>query len=207
MLHKIIVHSYYEMNSYIIHDDKECFIIDPGFKSIETEEYIKDNNLTLKGIILTHGHLDHIGGVHNYNTLVYLHEEEISLFLDDRLNGFGNHNIKPSFDKNKIKLIGVNNQSKLLLGKDEITFIHTPGHTKGSMCIKYKNKVVTGDTLFKDTIGITNYPTGDIMKMRKSIVNLIEQLPDNTNVYPGHGPKTTIKYERKNNRWYLKWKK
>jgi hydroxyacylglutathione hydrolase len=196
--------SYYPMNAYIIREKEDVFIIDLGTYSDEIDTYIKSNNYKLKGIILTHAHLDHIDGIGVYDVPIYIHKEEIDVLKNNHLNGYALHNSKPSFRVDDLEINEIDETSSLHFGNTIISFIHTPGHTKGSMSVSYRDCVFTGDCLFKETVGITHYPTGNQKEMNNSLRKIISSFDDQVNVYPGHGDKTTIKHERKHNPFVLK---
>ncbi|MBK5253041.1 MAG: MBL fold metallo-hydrolase [Peptostreptococcaceae bacterium] len=190
-------------NAYLIVDEatKETAIIDPGFFDERIEKAIKDNESKLKYIILTHGHGDHIGGIPRIlkkydDVLIVAHKEEAEMLRSSKINCS-----KEIFGK-AIELeadIWVEESDSLKLGELELKFIHTPGHSNGGMCILLDDVVFSGDTLFKMSIGRTDFPQGSMTKIIKSIKEKLFKLPDNTKVYPGHMDSTDIGYEKRNN--------
>ena len=204
---KIVLGKEHRVNSYIIENNKECFIIDPGFEKNKLINYVKDNNLIVKAILLTHAHLDHIGSIDAFNVPVYLHEEEYSVLLDDELNCFAHHTTNREYEFKDINIKKLKDGDKLLLGGREIEVIHTPGHTVGGACYKDGNNLYTGDTLFWGTVGKWIFPTGNQEQMKSSIIKLIDSMPEEVGVYPGHGRSSTIGIEKEQNKYYLEWKK
>ncbi len=202
MIIKNIVVGPLEVNCYIIgcEDTKEAAIIDPGDNADEIISIIEKEGLKPKFIINTHAHFDHIGGVKtiqdHFDIDFFLHEDD--LFLVDNANeqatAFGLKPIsKPEVNKY------VNNGEKISLGNKSVTVIHTPGHSPGCVCYYLDNKVFVGDTLFANSIGRTDLPGGSYETLINSIKEKLYPLGDNTIVYPGHGPSTTIGNEKKHN--------
>ncbi len=186
-------------NVYIVKENNSCFVVDPGYDFEGIKNIIKENSLEPKFIILTHGHGDHIGSVQKikdlYNIPVYAHEEEKELLEKPELNlsssMYGNISIKADYylkDNDEVKFEG-----------STLKVIHTPGHTKGGMCILLNNNLFTGDTLFAGSIGRSDFPTGNYDELINSVNNKLMILDDDIVVYPGHNSATTIGRERVNN--------
>jgi len=179
-------------NGYVIYDREhgECFIIDPGYNGRKFLKIVSEFNLTLKGILLTHHHRDHIGGVDEIKALtscpVYIHPADLRLY-------------------NKPADALLENGDILELGDEELTVMHTPGHTKGSICLYTEQSRIafTGDTLFKTEIGRTDLVDGSPDEMKNSICNVINDWSNEITIYPGHGDSCTMEYVRKNNPEYL----
>lgn len=189
-------------NCYIIYNDKtkEGIIIDPASESNKISDFVTEEKIQIKGIFLTHGHFDHIGGVCKYRDMykvkVYCHEEESDIASSRQLNlaeAFGDDvAVKPDEllrDKETLEMCGFN-----------IKVIHTPGHTKGSCCYlisEGEDKIlISGDTLFAGSHGRTDFPTGSMAQIRDSIVNKLLCLDENIIVYPGHELETSIGDEK-----------
>lgn len=192
----------YLANCYIVGSEttKEAAIIDPGAEFDRIDKKIIELGVTPKIIILTHAHGDHIGAVGNlvnkYNVKVYIHEDDSDGLIDSKINFskilFGkNFGIKPDF---KLK-----DGDKISMGDLDFEIIHTPGHTKGGICIKVGNIMMTGDTLFNKSIGRTDFPGGSYDDLINSIHEKIFKYDEDTIVYPGHGSPTTIKSEKLGN--------
>lgn len=190
-------------NCYIVTDEstKDILIIDPGGEAGRIIDAVKEKNGNVKGILLTHGHFDHITGVPEvreaFSAKVYAAQEEEALLENPDWNcshmGRGLISVKADeFVKDK---------DILTLGSFRIQVIYTPGHTRGGVCYYFKEEAVlfSGDTLFFESIGRTDLPTGNSHLLMESVRQKLMPLPDETKVYPGHGSHTSIGYEKKNN--------
>lgn len=189
-----------DSNSYIIYQDNIGILIDAGVETHVILHELNKNNIELKYIILTHGHADHIYYAKELkektNAKIIACEYERELL--------NNPNANCSFFVGGIAKVltpdmFVKDNEELDFFDDKLKFIHTPGHTVGSMCIKYKNILFSGDTLFKNSIGRTDFETGDFISLEDSIRNKLYSLEDDTIVYTGHGEPTTIGDEKKYN--------
>lgn len=198
---KAIINEYTE-NTYVINEKKDAFIIDPGAHFKEIDAYIKENEYTVKGILLTHGHFDHLYTLNEaqnaYDCPVYIYNKERDFLFDPSLN-LSSTLHSPIIFNNKDKVIALEDDSKLELGRETITILHTPGHTRGGVCYKYKRFLFTGDTLFKGTIGRSDLPTSNKRELMDSLKLILKTFKDNTIVYPGHGNFTTILNEKHDN--------
>lgn len=198
MIEKIVSGSF-ETNTYVISNANKCIVVDPGldFSSFAT-------NITSKyevvAILITHGHIDHIDGIRFFkNVPIYIHKDDEEFLYDSKLSLYSWMGLKTPFLKNTLNVITVQENDIINLIGLEFKVIHTPGHTKGSVCYQYKNKLLSGDTLFKNSCGRTDFPTGSPMDMRRSLNRLMSECQDNVDVYPGHDEKTKIKDEKRNN--------
>lgn len=189
---KKIINSYFETNSYIFEFNNSLFIIDPGSdinKIINSLE-----NKKLDYILLTHGHMDHIGSVKEliklYNPKVYL-----SNLDKDYING--NIILDPYFDKNNYNFEFIDYSN---FNIDGIKIINTKGHSKGSVSIYLEKEgiIFTGDTLFKGSFGRYDFPLGNFKELKESI-NLLFSLDENVIIYPGHGENSLISIEKRQN--------
>ena len=178
-----------ESNGYVLYvrEGGSCFIIDPGYDPKVFLVYIRDMKLDLKGIILTHHHYDHTGAVDRIKNEtgcpVYLHREDCDMY--------GNQVDVYMEDSDIIDLDGV-----------QLEVIHTPGHTRGSVCIfDGKDRVCfTGDTIFNVDLGRTDLEDGSEEQMVRSITEIIDRWPNDIMIYPGHGDGCTMKKVWKINR-------
>ena len=199
MIECITTGSFYT-NSYIIsNDNKECIIVDPGLNYKEAANYIKSKYKPL-AIFITHAHVDHIDGIQYFMDLpIYIHKLDEEGLYDSDLSLYPMLGRIAPFNKGDLDIRLVSDLSKInLLGYEFIVY-HTPGHTKGSVCYFYNDKLLSGDTLFRGSCGRTDFPSGSQIDMLKSLRRIIDTFKDNVDVYPGHDSKTTIKDERKYN--------
>lgn len=190
----------YGANSYILSDDtKECIVVDPGGESEDTIKYIEENKLNLQYIVLTHGHGDHIGGVldlkEKYGVPVYVHEADEDLINDPEKNLSAFLPMKEVAFKSDRQL---KDGDVLEFGNQEIEIIHTPGHSPGCICLKSKGDILTGDTLFRGSIGRTDL-YGSTDELVDSIKYKLMVYDDSTVIHPGHGAESTIRFEKENN--------
>ncbi len=193
-------------NCYLVIDQstREAAVIDPGDEPDVIARVIEDNDALLKHILLTHGHSDHsfaagelqqkFPGVkllmHELD-LPQLHDEtglvelfyDVSRYIEPTLGEFLNHG------------------DVIALGETELRVIHTPGHTPGGVCFVSGKTCFTGDTLFEGSIGRTDFMGGSAETLLESIHDRLLTLPDDTVIYPGHGPSSTIGAERRMNPW------
>ena len=191
---------------FLINDEtKETVLFDPAYAGERIVKYLSDSGLTLRAIFLTHGHFDHITGVSSVcdalKVPVYAAEKEERLLSDGQLNesleGYGySVTVKPDVllsDGQETEVAGM-----------KIRMIETPGHTEGSCCYYHEEgkALFSGDTLFAGSVGRTDLPTGSMKQLLTSIETKLMSLPDDTDVYPGHGEFTTIGYERKWNPFF-----
>lgn len=188
-------------NCYFVFDDKtnEGFLVDPGAYTKRHEEYIKSHCKCLKYILLTHGHFDHISGVKQFrdafDAKVVIHEKDEAC-LRDSIKSLG---ISQGLSSPGIKAdITVTDGDELNFNDAKIKVIHTPGHTKGGVCYMIDDMLFTGDTLFKGTVGRTDFPGGSMKEIVAS-VNRVGSLSGDYKVYPGHEGETTLNFERNNN--------
>jgi glyoxylase-like metal-dependent hydrolase (beta-lactamase superfamily II) len=189
-------------NCYIIYDQKNALIVDPGGDAEQIVTYIDQVKAAPCAILLTHAHFDHIGAVDqlrsHFGIPVYLHEEEAEWLVNPELNG------SHRFTGNEIST--ARPDQLLVPGTVKIasfTFeaVHTPGHSPGSVSFIFhpEKTVFSGDALFRQGIGRTDLLRGNHEQLQASIKNRLFTLEDDFTVYPGHGEKTTISSEKMNN--------
>lgn len=191
-------------HAYLICRFGHCLLIDPNFDYDAIIQKLGDQ--ILDGILLTHAHHDHVALIHQFHVPIYIHSDDAALLFEDRYNGFSN-DFKRPYQRKQLDIKIIEDGMKIPLADHEVTVIHTPGHTKGSVCFLYQKYLFTGDTLFKNSVGRHDLYSGNLFDLKRSILKLIGTLDDNLTVLPGHDDKTTIRNERKSNPFYLKWKK
>jgi len=189
-------------NCYLVWDEKtlEAAVIDPGFEDQRISDSINENKLKVKYILLTHGHFDHLGGVNQIRELtgakVLIHENDADCLLDPRRN----LSVLAGMSMVLEPADGYLKETETVsLGELVIRVIHTPGHSKGGICLLAEDQLFAGDTLFNTSIGRTDFADGDLNELLNEIETKLFILDDATTVLPGHGENTTIGYEKKNN--------
>ena len=194
-------------NSFVLSDETgECIFIDPGFyyeeEHEEVKEYISDHRLKPVNITNTHCHFDHIMGVEfarkTYNIPFYAHPDDA--FWIERAESQGEMfsiEMSPVQDADH----SLNEGDLVKFGNTEMEVIHVPGHSPGHVVFycKKQNFLIAGDVLFYGSIGRTDLPGGDYNTLISNIKQKLFKLPDNTKVYCGHGPETTLGFEKKSN--------
>lgn len=186
-------------NCYLISTDKAAVVIDPGFKTEITADFLKANEGKARMILITHAHFDHIGGAEalrdETGVEIGIGELDAPALKDTKLNlsdKFHAH-IAP-FSADRTFCDG----EKFSVGDIDFEVILTPGHTVGGVSYLSGESLFSGDTLFAGAVGRTDMPGGSLKALKKSLKRLIA-LPEETKVYPGHGDFTTVGYEKENN--------
>ena len=193
----------FEVNCYILAASQgaEALIIDPGADEDKIRQALNKYKLKPAMVINTHGHFDHIGCDDKFGVPVYIHKDDLSMLKNPALN----FSLFASGVPHSVKTLTRNlaDGEKISLEGLELEVMHTPGHSRGGICLllkKPRNDIVfSGDTLFCGGIGRTDFPGASEKTLIKSIKEKLLVLPDETEVYPGHGPASTIGRERKNN--------
>lgn len=189
-------------NCYIITEEKEkvAAVIDPGAEPEKIIDLVKKTGCRLLYIILTHAHVDHICALDElknaFGSLVVIHKADAPALNDAEMNLCNYFGGKSPVSEPEIL---VADHTELLFGSKKLQIIHTPGHTEGSMCIQYGNTVFCGDTIFRLSIGRTDFLGSNPMFLYDSIKYNLYTLDDNTRLCPGHGINTTVLYEKENN--------
>lgn len=201
----------FQENTYVLYDNtSECVIIDPGcYEPEEKQElfdFIKTNKLKPVHLLNTHCHIDHVLGNHfvtsAYQLYPEIHASEVAVLEATKSYGpqFGIY-----MDPSPAPLPQLKEGNKILFGNTELEMLWTPGHSPGSICFYHKEShtLIGGDVLFQMSIGRTDLPGGNMETLLKSIREKLFKLPPETIVYPGHGPETTIAFEKVNNPFLL----
>lgn len=204
MIHEVLPVGVLQCNCSIFGDEqsREAIVVDPGDDIAQIEQVLAQHGLKVKAIVITHAHIDHIGGAaklkKSTGAPVYMNEADQELYdhLDVQASWVGMRNP----ERTTIDTAAADGTT-LSLGSAEFHVLHTPGHTQGSISlwIPAENKVVAGDTLFRDSIGRTDLPGGDYKKILASIHTKLMALPEEAVVICGHGPQTTIGREKQRN--------
>lgn len=184
-------------NCYFLSNDDVAVVVDPGVYDERQARFLNENADKNRLIVITHAHFDHIGGAERLRKETgvkiaigriespFLHNPALN--LTERFHA----HIAP-FDAD----ILLDDGEELVFGNTKFKFMVVPGHTPGGICMFTDNLLFSGDTLFFETIGNTSFPGGDYKVLVNSLKKLVNALPDETVVYPGHGEKTTIGYEK-----------
>ncbi len=196
----------FPVNTYVLTDEqsKECAVVDPGCYNCEELQtlvnYIQNNGLTLKYILLTHLHLDHCFGISLlkkvFPNAIFCANKEDDFLLKGAAQQAAAYGLKMPADPIEIET-NLNQGDELKLGEQKIDVIAVPGHSPGSLCyyIPESNIIIVGDVLFKQSIGRTDLPKGNHRDLLSNIESKLFALPARTVVYCGHGPETTIEDE------------
>lgn len=198
-------------NTYVVHNEAgDCIIVDPGCyfgnERNELKEFIQNGQLAPKYLLNTHCHLDHVFGnkfIHDtYGLTLHLHEKEKPLLDYAPTSGLS---WGLPFDNYRGDLIFLREEEVIRLGDDELQVLFTPGHSPGhvSFWCQAQHFVLSGDVLFRQSIGRTDLPGGSFDTLIQSIREKLFVLPDETVVYPGHGPETTVGAEKADNPFLL----
>ena len=181
----------YQTNCYILHEEASasCCVIDPGYEAGTILDKLESLGLTLEAILLTHGHFDHVGAVKELaaetGCQVYIHPADLA--LPPMMTAGILYYTKTYSEGTTLRLAGL-----------DITVLHTPGHTPGSVCLLYGQHLFSGDTLFQGSCGRVDFPGGNPREMLQSLRRLASLQAD-YRVHPGHGESTTLEAEKRYN--------
>ena len=204
MIHEILPVGPLQCNCSVIGDEstREGLVIDPGDNIEDVVSIVRKHNLQIKQIVITHAHIDHVGGAMQLRAAtgapILLNQNDYALLkmLDAQAAWIG---VAPP---GRVEIDhSVAQADSIKTGSLSADVIHTPGHTEGSICLYFpaEKKLIAGDTLFAGSIGRTDLPGGSFEKIIRSLHDKVLELPDDTVVIPGHGPLTTIGRERHSN--------
>ena len=198
-----------QTNCYVVvnEEKKECFVIDPGASAKELAERIRKDDLVPVAVLLTHGHFDHAGVAEElakeFDIKIYAHEAEKDTLEDPQKNVSWMMGAREKYHAD----VFLRDEEMLTLAGFEIKVLHTPGHTEGGCCyyVPAEDVIFTGDTLFAQSVGRTDFPGGSMSQIVRSVTEKLMALNEAGNletdimVYPGHNDPTTIETERINN--------
>ena len=193
----------YETNSYVLRQSdtaRDCLIIDTGLDAGSLPDFLAEHDLNPVALVFTHGHVDHIGGAATVRSRfpgmkVYIHKLDAEMLTrpEQNLSAMTGMPLSTEPEDSCLAEGDVFEQAGV-----ELLVLHTPGHTPGGICLYSKEDGIAfvGDTLFADSVGRTDFPNGSMSQLIDGIKEKLFVLPDETKVYPGHGPATTIAHEK-----------
>jgi len=209
MIHVVLPVGPLQCNCSIIGDEttREAMVIDPGDNIEQIFALVREHNLQVKQIVITHAHIDHVGGAMKLHARtgapILLNQNDYALLkmLDAQAAWIG---VQPP---GEVEIEADLPHGQILrAGNLEASVMHTPGHTEGSVCLYFpaEKMLIAGDTLFAGSIGRTDLPGGSFDKIMRSLHQRVLTLPEETSVLPGHGPRTTIGAEKEDNPFLAK---
>lgn len=188
-------------NCYIIYDQdtRESLVVDPGDEPDRVQDFIKESGLTIKYIVCTHAHFDHIGALLEIKAStgaeIVIHKSDLPIYLSAQQHAaMWGFQIDPLPEPE----LFVSEGDILTLGQIRFQVMHTPGHSPGGICLFGEGVLITGDTVFAGSVGRTDLPGGDILELKKSFARIMS-LPPSTQILPGHGPSSTVHREKTTN--------
>jgi len=190
-----------EANCYIVacKSTRKAIVTDPGDEGPKIADYIDANGYHLEALVATHGHFDHIGACaylkEQFQAQMAIHALDAGMLVDPMKNLSGmfpglERVVAPPAD------VILDSDATVTAGRLSLSVVHTPGHTPGSICLVGPGVLFSGDTLFRNGVGRTDFPGGDPDMLSESLSRLVFALDDDVRIYPGHGPDTTVGRER-----------
>ena len=196
------INSEFYSNCYLLYNGNDVYIIDPSCKYEVIKTYLKEEDI-VKGVLITHGHIDHIFYIEEiqkeFDCLVYMHKNCLELLGDEDKNCSSLFRMPKKFEINKEKIVFVS-EGNIIDGL--IKVLYTPGHSFDSLMFLVEDYLFTGDTLFKESIGRTDFYSGNL-KLLSDSIRKIYSLKRNLKIYPGHEGGSDLEYEKLNN-YYVK---
>ena len=199
----------YETNCYVLRSSQaaeDCLVIDPGLDAEPLIEFLQEQHLNPVAVVLTHGHIDHIAGIAPIReqfpgVKVFIHELDAEMLTEPLTNLSAMTGMAFRTDPQDAAL---QDGAVIEQAGIRLSVLHTPGHTPGGICLYSQDEGVAfvGDTLFADSIGRTDFPGGSMSQLISGVKEKLFTLPDETKVYPGHGPATTIAHEKDHNPFF-----
>lgn len=152
-INRLLLEGEIPVNCYILSHQGDCVIIDPGYEKQRIRNFVASLGYRVQAILLTHAHIDHIEALDCFDVPVYLHQLEFPILTDLAKNGFDFFGKKPQYHLDRLKVVLIDEHTKIPLGDEFISVIHTPGHTVGSVCYRFGQDLFSGDTLFEASVG------------------------------------------------------
>lgn len=190
-----------EENTYVIGDEatRQAIVVDPGDESDRIIDIIKDKNLQVHSVICTHTHFDHVGAVGDIRKAtgakILIHKNDLQVYETAKDQAaFWGYDIDDIPEPDGF----IDEGGVIEAGNLKFRVLHTPGHSPGGICLYGEGILLSGDTIFKGSVGRTDFPGGSTEELKKSFRRLLD-LPQDTKIYSGHGPETTVGIEKKTN--------
>ena len=196
----------FQSNCYVVHNGKDAFVIDPSVDEENVLWTLQRYGLSLKGILLTHGHFDHIWRAQQLRDRsgapLYVHELDAEMLTDANKNAY--RTFTGMYFSIKEADILLHEGDEIMLGDEKITVLHTPGHTKGSVCFDTGDSLITGDTIFAEGFGRYDLYGGDLYELKASLSRLSKMAEsENRWIYCGHGQVSSLRQAVENLKFYF----